>query len=253
MENTRPLAVVILAAGQGKRMGNPAQAKVLADLNGKPLLGYVLEQSSRLLATTTVVIVGHQREAVAGFVAQAYPQAVCVVQDKQLGTGHAVMQTAPFLAHTDTDVLILSGDVPLLKHTSLEGLLSHHRSTRAVATVVTANVPNPFGYGRILKDAQGKLVAIVEHKDATEEQREISEINSGIYLVRSEALYPALERVGNTNAQGEFYLTDIVGILQKDNNHIESWCVPHWEEVHGINTVDDLQRAWEILEQRSAT
>jgi len=250
MQQHRELAVAILAAGQGKRMGNPNLAKVLASLDGKPLLGYVLEQSAQLVPDAVVVIVGHQREAVAAFVAEAMPAATCVVQDQQLGTGHAVQQTAPNLAQRHADVIILSGDVPLLTGNTLQELLRRHRSGNAVATVLTARVPDPTGYGRIVRDASGTLLRIVEHKDATEEERMIAEINSGIYVVRSEALYASLDRVSNANAQGEYYLTDIIGILQADGEVVDAWCAPSWEELHGINTVADLEHASVLLQQR---
>ncbi len=250
MQQHRELAVAILAAGQGKRMGNPNMAKVLASLNGRPLLGYVLEQSAQLSPEAVVVIIGHQREAVAAFVAEAMPVATCVVQDQQLGTGHAVQQTAPILAQRHADVIILSGDVPLLTGNTLQELLHRHRSGNAVATVLTARVPDPTGYGRIVRDADGTLLRIVEHKDATEEERMITEINSGIYVVCAEALYSSLDRVSNANAQGEYYLTDIIGILQANGEVVDAWCATSWEELHGINTVADLEHASELLQQR---
>lgn len=251
MQQHRELAVAILAAGQGKRMGNPNLAKVLAPLDGKPLLGYVLDQSAALSPDALVVIVGHQREAVAAFVAESMPSASCVVQDRQLGTGHAVQQTAEVLSERHADVIILSGDVPLLRASTLQTLLRRHRESDAVATVLTAHVPDPTGYGRIVRDSSGKLIRIVEHKDATDEERAITEINSGIYVVRSEALFPALDRVSNANAQGEFYLTDIVGILTADGLAVDAWCAPSWEELHGINTSADLEHAAELLHNQT--
>ncbi|MBK6760250.1 MAG: NTP transferase domain-containing protein [Ignavibacteria bacterium] len=251
MTGHRELAVAILAAGQGKRMGNPDLAKVLAPLFGKPLLGYVLEQASELHPTHVVVIIGHQRDAVRSFVASAAPHATCVVQDQQLGTGHAVQQTAPVLENTDTDVIILSGDVPLLTSSTLQELVTRHRSMRAVATVLTAIVPDPTGYGRIIRDNNGSVRAIVEHKDATPEQLAVNEINSGVYVVHSTELFRALANVTNSNAQGEFYLTDIISILQREKLVVEAWCAPSWEEIHGINTVADLERAAQLLGERS--
>ncbi len=249
----RPLAVAILAAGQGKRMGDPSRAKVLADLHGRPLLGYVLEQASTLAPSSIVVIVGHQRQAVADYVASVAPNATCVVQDQQLGTGHAVRQTESVITDPDTDVLILSGDVPLLRSTTLRSLLDRHRHFRAVATVLTTCVPDPTGYGRIVRDADGRLAGIIEHKDASDAERAIDEINSGVYVVRAKELFEALARIGNSNAQNEYYLTDIIGILRAEHYVVESWCAPSWEELHGINTVADLERAAEILSQREAS
>lgn len=247
MSADRPLAVAILAAGKGKRMGNPDQAKVLAQLNGKPLLDYVLTTASALDPQHVVVIVGHQRDAVIDFVRSALPTAHCAVQDLQLGTGHAVQQTAPFLASLDADVLILSGDVPLLSEDTLHAMLEDHRRHAAVLTVLTTIVPDPTGYGRIIRSEGGSLERIVEHKDASPAELEIAEINSGVYLVRSADLFAALSQVQNTNAQGEFYLTDIADILVRQGATVRVFTAPDWHEVHGINTPADLTQAARIL------
>lgn len=251
MAEVREIAVAILAAGQGKRMGNPNQAKVLAPLFDKPLLGYVLEQASELHPKRVVVIVGFQREAVVEYVSNTAPYAECVVQEKQLGTGHAVQQTLPLLGAEDVDVIILSGDVPLLTGTTLKKLVARHREMGSTATVLSTRVPNPSGYGRIVRGSGGSLTAIVEHRDATPEQLQIDEINSGVYIVRGPELFKALERVNNLNAQGEYYLTDIIGIIQQSNHRVDAWCAPSWEELHGINTTEDLERAAMIMQERS--
>ncbi len=245
--STTPLAVVILAAGKGKRMGDPERAKVLTPLFEKPLLGYVLDQASSLHPARIVVIIGHQRDAVRGFVSDYSSAAVCAEQLEQLGTGHAVMQTRQALEGFDGHVLILSGDVPLVRASTLQHLVDQHRRSAAVATVLSARVPDPSGYGRILRNGEGALQAIVEHKDATDEQRAIDEINSGIYVVDAASLFDALSQVGNSNAQQEYYLTDIIGIFAAQGRAISAWCGPSWEELHGINTPVDLQRAADIM------
>ncbi len=242
-----PLAVVILAAGKGKRMGDPERAKVLTPLFDKPLLGYVLDQAGSLDPARIVVIIGHQRDAVRNFVAQYSPEAACAEQLEQLGTGHAVMQTRNALDGFDGHVLILSGDVPLVRASTLQHLVDQHRASGAAATVLSARVPDPSGYGRIVRDGQGALQAIIEHKDASDEQRAIDEINSGIYVVDANALFEALSQVGNSNAQQEYYLTDIIGIFAAQGRIISAWCGPSWEELHGINTPADLQRAADIM------
>ncbi len=242
-----PLAVVILAAGKGKRMGDPERAKVLTPLFDKPLLGYVLDQAAPLAPSRVVVIIGHQRDAVRTFVSDYAPQASCAEQLEQLGTGHAVMQTRTALEGFDGDVLILSGDVPLVRASTLQHLVERHRASRSVATVLSARVPDATGYGRILRDGQGALQSIIEHKDASDEQRAIDEINSGIYVVNARALFDALSHVGNSNAQQEYYLTDIIGIFGTQGKPISAWCGPSWEELHGINTPADLQRAADIM------
>ncbi|MFZ9870866.1 MAG: NTP transferase domain-containing protein, partial [Candidatus Kapaibacteriota bacterium] len=247
-----PLAVVILAAGQGKRMGNPERAKVLTPLHGRPLIKYVLDTASALHASPVVVIVGHQREAVTDFVQTVLPTAACVVQEEQLGTGHAVAQTQTVLHNFAGSVLILSGDVPLLTNETLTAMIDEHRSHGAALTVLTTRVPDPTGYGRIVRRSDDLLERIVEHKDATEEERTIHEINSGVYLVEAPLLFDALARVGRSNAQGEYYLTDIAGILRNDGRDVRVFSTPRWHEVHGINTPADLAEAEQYL-RRSAS
>lgn len=246
----RPITVCILAAGKGKRMGNADLAKVLTPLATRPLLGYVLETAAELNPELLVVVAGHQHESVRAFVHARAPFATIVLQEQQLGTGHAVAQARTVLESSNSDVLILSGDVPLLTADTLHALLAHHRSTEAVLTVLTTIVSNPSGYGRMIRNKAGALVGIVEHKDATAEQLTINEINSGIYLVRSDELFPALLGLENTNAQGEFYLTDIAGILMSEGKRIEAMATPNATEVHGINTPDDLAVAAQILAER---
>ena len=247
---SKQLAVAILAAGQGKRMGNPNLAKVLNPLHGRPLLGYVLEQAATLDPAQVVVIVGHQRESVRDFVASSMPSAICVVQDQQLGTGHAVQQASSVLSDAECNVLILSGDVPLLTRQTLASFAAHHSSVGAAASVLTAHVPDPTGYGRIIRDEAGNLQRIVEHKDASEQERSVNEINSGIYIVDCSDLFSALEGLSNNNAQGEYYLTDIISILQGRGKSVSAWLAPSWEELHGINTIADLERASDILIER---
>ncbi len=246
----RPLAVAILAAGKGKRMGDPEKAKVLALLHGTPLLGHVLHTTQDLQAERVAVIVGHQRQAVMDYVADVMPRATCQIQEEQLGTGHAVQQTEPVLGDFPGDVLILSGDVPLLSVDTLQKMLAEHQSSEATLTVLTTNVPDPTGYGRIIRSEGGDLVRIVEHKDATPEELAITEINSGVYLVSANDLFTSLSKVKNTNAQAEYYLTDIAAILNEEGKRVRVFNTPDWTEVHGINTPQDLAAASEIFTQR---
>lgn len=246
----RDLAVCILAAGKGKRMGDPERAKVLTLLDERPLLGYVLECANALTPRTIVVIVGHQRDAVRDYVHSVTPSAAIAIQDEQLGTGHAVMQTKSVLGNLDADVIILSGDVPLLTTATLLALLAQHTTTQAALTILTTVVADPSGYGRILRDGKGAVVGIIEHKDANEEQLTINEINSGIYVVRTEVLFDALDLVKRSNAQGEFYLTDIAEILLDKGLTVSAFATTNANEVHGINTPTDMIRAFNILHQR---
>lgn len=243
--------MVILAAGKGKRMGNPDLAKVLAPLHGRPLLGYVLDQARALRPDAIVPIIGHQRDAVRAYVEEECPEARCVEQLEQLGTGHAVLQTRPLLMDAQADVIILSGDVPLLTSDTLHLLVRTHRDHNASCTVLTTTVDDPTGYGRIVRADDGALLRIVEQKDATPEEQAIQEINSGVYVVRSEDLYPALDLVQNANAQGEYYVTDIINILQRRGATVIAHHTDDAIEVQGINTVADLERASELYAQRS--
>lgn len=248
-EQGHDLAVVIMAAGKGKRMGNPDIAKVLTFLDGKPLLQYVIEQASQLLPSLIVVVVGHQHEAVRAFVASAYPQVTCVLQSEQLGTGHAVQQTQHVVANAASNILILSGDVPLLAASTLRALMEHHMSCAATLTVLTTTAPDPSGYGRIVLGTDGQLQSIVEQNDASTAEIALNEINSGVYVVRTSQLFAALDRVRNANTQNEYYLTDIVAILKSDGERVEAFHFPRWEEVHGINTIADLERASQLRTQ----
>ena len=250
MSEARQLVVAILAAGKGKRMGNPDLAKVLTPLEGRPLLGYVLDQASALSPTAVVVIVGHQADAVSAFVSATMPSAATALQSEQLGTGHAVMQTRPTLGALDADVLILSGDVPLVRASTLAQLVASHRDGKADCTVLTTSIPDPTGYGRVVANADGTIDRIVEHKDASETERAISVINSGIYVVNSQVLFEALDRVRNDNAQAEYYLTDIVQILRADGRVVRHFHTTDHTEVLGINTPAELSVAQNILEHR---
>lgn len=248
-----PLHVVILAAGKGTRMGDPDRPKVLTLLLDRPLLDYVLHQANALHPNTTIVIVGHRRESVEQFVQQHHSFAACVTQHNQLGTGHAVLQTAPLLEHQDGDVLILSGDVPLLSVDTLSTFIQEHRAAHAALSVLTTTVDNPAGYGRIVRNSDGSFLRIVEQKDANDAQQNIAEINSGVYLARTNQLFSALRKVTNTNNQGEYYLTDIVHILLETQQSVVAVHTSHAIEVHGINSPADLESARKILSEQGAS
>ncbi len=243
------LSICILAAGKGKRMGQPDRAKVLTPLGNTPLLGYVLDTAQALHPDHIVVIVGYQGQSVSAYVREQAPFAAIVEQTEQLGTGHAVQQTHSVLHSTDSDIVILSGDVPLLTVSTLQNLISHHRSTNADLTVLTTYMDDATGYGRIARDAGGSIQSIVEHKDATPEQLHINEVNAGVYVVRSSELFPALKEVTNNNAQGEYYLTDIVEILLKNGKRVETFVCKHNWETQGVNTQQDLDKALSILHE----
>jgi UDP-N-acetylglucosamine diphosphorylase/glucosamine-1-phosphate N-acetyltransferase len=241
-----------MAAGQGKRMKDPSRAKVLYEIDGKPMIHYVADLAFDLGAGTVVVVVGHQRERVIRYLAGSHPSVRCVVQDPQRGTGHAVMQSAEPLKSFSGHVLVLSGDVPLLRKSTMEGLLSQHLSTGAVATILTSNVPDPTGYGRIIRHPDNSVKKIVEHRDASPEELSVREINSGIYVFDKAKLFEALGQISPENAQNEYYLTDVFELFWKRQWRVSALVATDSSEIHGINTIDQLEQAREILQSRRA-
>jgi len=224
------LAVVILAAGEGTRMKS-ATAKVLHPIAGVPMIGHVLSTVAALHPSRTVAVVRHQRDAVAAAITELSEGVVIVDQDDVPGTGRAVEIALDSLADFDGDVVVISGDVPLLDAETLTDLIDEHRQRERAASVLSALVDDPTGYGRIVRNAAGEFHRIVEHKDAAEDELGISEINSGTYVFRASALRDSLGKVGTANAQGEKYLTDVIELLANDNHTVganpvyEAWVV----------------------------
>lgn len=239
----RPLAVVILAAGKGTRMQNPDLAKVMYEIQSRPMVGYVLDVAATLQAQRTILIVGWKKEAVRQYVAEQYPAVEFVDQDDQRGTGHAVMQTEAALKEFSGDVLVLSGDVPLLTEKTAKALVGYHRASGAVATILTAEPEDPAGYGRIIHHEDGSVKKIVEHKDASKKELAIGEINSGIYIFEKEKLFESLSRLEPNNAQGEYYLTDVFEQFWKNEWKVAAVKVIDPIEVMGINNLSQLETA----------
>ncbi|HWH01112.1 MAG TPA: bifunctional UDP-N-acetylglucosamine diphosphorylase/glucosamine-1-phosphate N-acetyltransferase GlmU, partial [Pilimelia sp.] len=204
--------VIVLAAGEGKRMKS-ALPKVLHPLLGRTLLGHVLAAAAAAGAHRTVVVVGHGADQVTAHLAEIAPDAVAVLQAEQHGTGHAVRVALEALPELTGTVAVLNGDVPLLRPQTLAGLLRAHEEGRAAATVLAAEVADPSGLGRIVRGADGRLEAIVEERDATDAQRRIREVNAGIYAFDAKLLGAALGKLSRDNDQGEEYLTDVLGLL----------------------------------------
>jgi bifunctional UDP-N-acetylglucosamine pyrophosphorylase/glucosamine-1-phosphate N-acetyltransferase len=242
------LHTVILAAGKGTRMKS-ARPKVLHELAGLPLVEHVLRTADRLSARRTVLVVGHGaddvRQALASRVNLEY-----VVQSPQLGTGHAVLQTEPLLRAESGTVLLLYADVPLLQPETLHRLVERHRTTGAAATVLTAAVPDPHGYGRVVRDADGRMTRIVEERDASADERRIDEINSGIYALELGPLFDALRSLASDNAQGEYYLTDLVAMYARSGLRVETLQVDDAQEVRGVNSRVELADMARVLLDR---
>ncbi|MEO5928374.1 MAG: sugar phosphate nucleotidyltransferase [Candidatus Kapaibacterium sp.] len=246
------LAAVIMAAGKGTRMNNPSMAKVMFPVGGAPMIYHVVARSLECHAVRVIAIIGHNRESVREYLTGAFPGAVeFAEQVEQLGTGHAVMQAAPLLEGFDGDVMILSGDVPLLSGETILALRAHHTAAGAVATVLTVIAPDPTGYGRIIRNDDGSVARIVEQKDASEEERAVDEINSGIYVFRSLDLLEALAQLRNDNAQHEYYLTDVFGWFRDQGRPIAAHTSADFGEVQGINTVDQLAHVDREFARRS--
>jgi bifunctional UDP-N-acetylglucosamine pyrophosphorylase / glucosamine-1-phosphate N-acetyltransferase len=235
--STSDIHVVILAAGKGTRMKS-ARPKVLHCASGLPLIEHVLRAADSLNPATTVVIVGHMAEAVKEALAKR-PGLRFALQEPQLGTGHALLQAESHLTGARGTLLLLSGDVPLLRAATLRALLARHEQQRAAATVLTARVDRPHGYGRIVRD-NGAIAAIVEEKDATPAERAIDEINSGIYAFDVAPLFPAVRTIAAANAQGEYYLPDLVRIYRARGLAVDAFPLDDAREILGVNSRKEL-------------
>ncbi len=247
----RPLAIVILAAGKGTRMKSD-RAKVLHELCGQPMIAYPIEMARQLKPQKIVLVVGHQAEAVRDAVTMRFPRLPIefALQEKQEGTGHAVLQTKGALVGFDGDVLILYGDVPLLRVETIQAFRRLYRQGGNRIAVVSTVMSDPTGYGRCVVDDEGELIRVVEEKDCTTEQRTIAEINAGIYLVDAALLWWALARIGRNNAQREMYLTDIVGTARAKGERVRVHCVPDAFEVLGVNSRVELAQAAADIRRR---
>jgi len=247
------LAVVIMAAGKGTRMNNPAMAKVMYTIANRPMVEHVVDLAHDLHASRVVVIVGWQKDTVIDHLRQKKKAVTCVEQNPQLGTGHAIMQAEEPLDGFFGDVLVLSGDVPLLKRSTVQSLLAFHRTEPAAATILTAVLDDPTGYGRILRtEGGGGVTGIVEHKDATEEQRHIREINSGIYVFDKQRLFDGLQQITPNNVQKEYYLTDVFQHFWRNQYPVRAIPATDAIEIQGINTAQQLEDARKMFVARQS-
>lgn len=237
---------VVLAAGEGTRMRSKLP-KVLHELHGKPLIGWVLAAIEAAGYDRTVVIIGHKGEMVRR--ALGDHDVEFAWQREQLGTGHAVLQARDALRSASGQVTVLSGDVPLVRPETLAELVRVHREQGAAATVMTAEFDDPTGYGRIVRGENGMVERIVEQKDASEDEKRIREINSGTYTFEIEPLFEILPALGNSNASGEYYLTDVVAALRARGDGVVPFVVKDVWEIFGINTPEHLALASRHIEE----
>ncbi len=231
------VVAIILAAGKGVRMQSDLP-KVFHKLKGKPMLQYVIETVQSLGIDKIYVVVGHKKEMIVDYF-KDWP-VTFVSQDKQLGTGHAVLMVEQYLKNFLGTVLVLAGDVPLLSKETLKDLIDFHVSNRASVTDLTAELPDALNYGRIIRDSSGRLLKIVEKKDATPEELKIREINTGTFCFNSKDLFSALDQVKAENAQKEYYLTDTVEILNKAKKPVFARLARDYKETLGVNTKEEL-------------
>jgi bifunctional UDP-N-acetylglucosamine pyrophosphorylase/glucosamine-1-phosphate N-acetyltransferase len=243
-----PVHVVILAAGKGTRMKS-LLPKVLHRVAGRTLIDRVLDTADALEPATVTMVVGHEADQLRDYVSARSGGVQFAVQEPQLGTGHALLQAEPMLAGEEGTVVLLSGDVPMLRAATLRTLLETHRAANAAATVVTAVVPHPYGYGRIVR-AQGRIARIVEERDASPAQRKIAEINSGIFAFDLMPLFSTLKGLGSANAQGEYYLTDLVAAYRRKRRAVATITVERADEVRGINSRSELAEVSRMARQQ---
>jgi bifunctional UDP-N-acetylglucosamine pyrophosphorylase/glucosamine-1-phosphate N-acetyltransferase len=240
--------VIVLAAGEGTRMKS-TRPKVLHEIAGRSLLGHVLHATSALESQSTTVVVGSGKDHVIEHLATIAPAAATVFQEVRGGTGHAV-RLALQDALAEGTLLVCAGDTPLLTGSSLRDFLAAHRASGAVASILTAEVPDPFGYGRIVRNHEGLVSRIVEERDASEAEREITEINSGVYIFDIASLRNALGKITTDNSQKEEYLTDVIKVLTSEGKSVAAYCLEDFTETLGINDRAQLSECSALMRER---
>ncbi|WAA09485.1 bifunctional UDP-N-acetylglucosamine diphosphorylase/glucosamine-1-phosphate N-acetyltransferase GlmU [Fervidibacillus albus] len=238
--------VIVLAAGQGTRMKSKLY-KVLHPVCGKPMVQHVIENVQGIEVKKLITVVGHGAEKVQEVLAG---KSQFVLQEEQLGTAHAVMQAKQLLKDQDGTTLVICGDTPLIKKETLEAMVDQHEMNGSHVTVLTAKADDPTGYGRIIRNEKGHVERIVEHKDATEEEKKVTEINAGTYCFDNRSLFSALDKVTNDNAQGEYYLPDVLEIIKKEGKTVSAYMTDDFSETLGVNDRVALSRAEKVMRKR---
>jgi bifunctional UDP-N-acetylglucosamine pyrophosphorylase/glucosamine-1-phosphate N-acetyltransferase len=243
------LKAIILAAGKGTRMKSE-KLKVLHEVAGKPIVNYVIDTVEKLNIEEILLVIGHQSEKIKNVT--NYKNITYIVQEPQLGTGHAVMEAEKKINRSENHtIIVLAGDCPLIEKDTLTNLLAIHKESNAVATILTTKMDQPGSYGRILRGKMGTVVGIKEAKDCTAEELKIEEINTGIYCFESEMLFAALKKINTNNAQKEYYLTDVIHILKNQGDNVAAYCTKNANEAIGINTRMDLAKINKIIYEQT--
>jgi len=249
MNLSKDLSVVVLAAGKGKRMKSQTP-KVLHSILGHPMLYYVLSTVRELNPANIFTVAGYKKEEVSSYVKNNFPEVKIVVQENQLGTANAIYTVKENRNSLAKNTIIISADTPLVSLETLKKLVHNKESTDSVVSLVTAVVPDPEGYGRIIKDRKGNIVKIIEEADATPEEKTINEVNTSIYCFETEPLFYYLEKIRSNNVQNEYYLTDIIEMLVKNGEKVSCIRVPDYTEIIGINDRTQLSKVESIMQKR---
>jgi bifunctional UDP-N-acetylglucosamine pyrophosphorylase/glucosamine-1-phosphate N-acetyltransferase len=224
------------------------KSKVLHKLCGKPIISYPIKACKSLIPDELYIVIGQNSEDIKNVINDS--NIVFVYQSEPLGTGHAVMQVIPYLKNKDMDVLIMPADAPLIRMETIKELYNFHKENDALVSILTTEMPDPTGYGRIIRSSGNRVLMIVEEADAFPEEKQIKEINSGIYIFESNILIEALNEIKPDNKQGEYYLTDVIAIIQRKYGGVYAYKINDWKEIIGINTREQLSQAHSILQER---
>ena len=249
MDFSKDLSVIVLAAGKGKRMKSEIP-KVLHRISGQPILYYVLSLAVKLNPKNIFTITGQKKGLVSDYIKNNFPGIKTVPQPEQLGTAHAVSMVKKYKKDLGKNVLILSGDSPLISIGTLKKLIEYRSNSGSSASLITSIIPDPEGYGRIIKDSDGNIIKIVEETDTSPEEKKIHEVNSSIYCFDTKSLFENIEKIKDQNKQKEYYLTDIVEMLVKKGKKVSSLKIPDYREVMGINDRFQLSVVENIMQKK---